>query len=73
MRRKQLHAKTATETLIVEQALLFARELEKTCNAAADGCVLDQAEGVIMKQGREFLRAALQAALQQQAGDAEKK
>ena len=73
MRKKQLHTKTGTEALIVEQALLFARELERTCNEAPDGHVLEQAEGVILKQGREFLRAALQVALQQQAPDAEKK
>ena len=73
MRRKQLPVKTATEALILEQALLFARELEKTCNAAPHGHVLHEAEEMIMKQGRDFLRAALQAALQQQAGDAEKK
>jgi hypothetical protein len=73
MGRKQLQAKTATEALIMEQALLFARELERTCNQASDGQVLDQAEGVILKQGREFLRASLQASLQHQAPDAEKK
>jgi hypothetical protein len=73
MGRKQLQAKTATEALILEQALMFARELERTCNQAPDGQVLNQAEGVILKQGREFLRAALQASLQQQAQDAEKK
>jgi hypothetical protein len=73
MGRKQLQANTATEALIMEQARLFARELERTCNQAPDGHVLDQAEGVILKQGREFLRAALQASLQQQARDVEKK
>jgi len=73
MRRKQLQAGSATEALIMEQARLFAQELERTCNQAPNGHVLDQAEGVILKQGREFLRAALQASLQQQARDVEKK
>ena len=73
MRRKQLQANTATEALIMEQARLLARELERTCNEAPDGAVLDQAESVILKHGREFLRAALQASLQQQAHDVEKK
>jgi hypothetical protein len=73
MRRKQLQAKTATEALLMEQARLLAQELERTCNQAPDGQVLDQAEGVILKQGREFLRVALQASLQQQAKDVEKK
>jgi hypothetical protein len=56
MRRKQLQANTATEALIMGQARLLAQELERTCNQAPDGHVLDQAEGVILKQGREFLR-----------------
>lgn len=72
MRRKQ-QANTATEALIMEQARLLAQELERTCNQAPDGQVLDQAEGVILKQGREFLRLALQTSLQQQAKDVEKK
>ncbi len=71
MKRKQLQAKTATEALIMEQALLFARELERTCNQAPDGQVLNQAEGVLLKQGREFLRAVLQVSLQQQAKPAD--
>jgi hypothetical protein len=73
MRRKQLQARNATEALIMEQAQLLARELERTCQRAPDGQVLDQAESVILKQGREFLRAALQASLQQQATNVEKK
>jgi len=73
MRRKQLTAATATEALIMEQARLLAQELEHTCNQAPDGQVLDRAESVILQQGREFLRMALQASLQQQAQDAEKK
>jgi hypothetical protein len=73
MRRKQLQAATATEALIMEQARLFARELEQTCNQAPDGQVLEQAESVILQHGREFLRAALQASLQHQARDVEKK
>jgi hypothetical protein len=73
MARKQLQANTATEALIMEQARLLAQELERTCHQAPDGLVLDRAEGVILSKGREFLRAALQASLQQQAGDVEKK
>jgi hypothetical protein len=73
MGRKQLQAKDATEALIMEQAKLFARELRRTCHAAPDGHVLDQAESLILKQGRDFLRLALQASLQEQAQEAEKK
>jgi hypothetical protein len=73
MRRKQLQANNAVEAIIVEQARLFARELQRTCNQAPDGQVLDQAEGVILKQGRDFLRIALQASLQEQAKAVKKK
>lgn len=73
MKRKQLPGKSAFERFMAEQAVLFARELERACNSAPDGQVLDQAEGVILKQGWEFLRRALQASLQQQAQAAEKK
>jgi hypothetical protein len=73
MRRKQLSGKSELERFVAEQAVLFARELQRTCDAAPDGQVLDQAEGVILKQGWDFLRKALQASLQQQAEAAEKK
>lgn len=73
MGRKQLHANNATEALLMEQALLLARELRRTCNEAPDGQVLDHAESLILTQGREFLRLALQASLQEQAQEAEKK
>ena len=71
MKRKQLPGKSPFERFMAEQAVLFARELERTCNTAPQ--VLDQAEGVILKQGRDFLRKALQASLQQQARAVEKK
>ena len=62
------HATIATETpfesLVVEQALAFAREMESTANGAADGKVLDQCE---------LLRTILAGAAQQQADAVEKK
>lgn len=73
MKRKQLPGESPFERFMAEQAVLFARELERTCNTAPHGQVLDQAEGVILKQGRDFLRKALQASLQQQARAVEKK
>lgn len=62
-----------TERLIVEQALAFARELQKTATASPDGRVLHNAESFCMLQGREFLRTALATVLQSQAEAAEKK
>ena len=59
--------------MIVEQALVFARELQTTATASPDGRVLHNAESVCFLQGREFLRTALETVLQAQADAVEKK
>jgi hypothetical protein len=64
---------TSFESLVVEQALAFAREMEATANGAADGKVLDQCELLALSKGRELLRAILMGAAQQQAEALEKK
>lgn len=64
---------TPFESLVVEQALAFAREMEATANGAADGKVLDQCELLVLSKGRELLRAILAGAAQQQADAVEKK
>jgi hypothetical protein len=64
---------TPFESLVVEQALAFAREMEATANGAADGKVLDQCELLALSKGRELLRAILTGAAQQQADVLEKK
>ena len=73
MKRKQLSVNNEVEALVAEQALLLVRELQRTCRQAPRGQVLDQAEGVVVTKGRELLRLALQASLQQQADEVEKK
>jgi len=73
MKRKQLSVNNQVEALVVEQALLLVRELQRTCRRAPRGQVLDQAEGVVVTKGRDLLRLALQASLQQQAEEVEKK
>ena len=73
MERKQLQVKNDVEALIVEQALLLARELKRTGQEAPSGQVLDRMEGVILDQGRELLRVALEASLQGEAATVEKK
>jgi hypothetical protein len=73
MKSKQLQVRNEVEALLAEQAVLLARELEQTCTEAADGQVLDQAEGVILAKGRDLLRLALQASLQRHAATAEKR
>jgi hypothetical protein len=65
----QVEVRTPLEALLVEQALLTARELQ----SAADGRVLAVAELVAVRAGRELTRKALEAALQAQASGAEKR
>jgi hypothetical protein len=61
------------ERLVAEQAVLNKRELDKACDAAPDGKVLAACEALAMQQGREFIRRNIEASLQRQAQDAEKK
>jgi hypothetical protein len=69
----QVEVRTPLEALLVEQALLMARELQAAADAAPDGRVLADAELVAVRAGRELTRKALEAALQAQAGGAEKR
>lgn len=66
-------AHTPLEALVVEQALLLARQLEQTANSAPDGQVLARVEALAVPAARELARQAVQAALQAQADAAEKK
>lgn len=69
---KTFQTDTALEALIVEQALLFARNLQSEGEAAPHGKVLARLESVVLQQGREFQRLALQAALQTRADDVDR-
>ena len=71
--RTTFHADTPLQALLVEQALLLARQLETTADAAPDGHVLARVEAVAVPAARELARQAVQAALQAQAQAAEKK
>lgn len=64
---------TPLETILVEQALLMARELQLAADQAPDGQVLEHAEATALTAGRELMRRGLEAALQAQADGAEKK
>ena len=61
------------ERLLAEQAVLNFRELNKACNDAADGTVLDVCEDMAMRQGRELTRKTIETSLQLQASDVEKR
>jgi hypothetical protein len=73
MATRTFHTTTPLEALLVEQALLLARQLQQTATAARDGQVLAQVEAVAMAAGRDFTRRAVAAALQAQAAPVEQK
>ena len=73
MSRRTFHTETPLEALLVEQALLLARQLERTATDAPDGAVLSAVESAAVPAARELARKGVEAALQQQAHGAEKK
>jgi hypothetical protein len=73
MAAKELRIEDPVEALIVEQALAMARELKRTCRLAPDGQVLAAAEQVALAQGRELTRRSLEAVLEAERADVEKK
>ena len=70
---RTIEVRTELGSILVEQALAMARELEVVTDAAPDGQALAVGEVAAVRLGRELTRVALQAALQRQAGPAEKK
>lgn len=73
MPRRTFQTQTELEALLVEQALLLARQLQKTAHDASDGQVLAAVEATAVPAARELARKAVEATLQQQARAAEKK
>lgn len=73
MQPGSVQPQTPFQRFMVEKALALAQELEAVSGAAPAGQVLDVAEGMVLVQGRQFLRDTLQAYLQAQAEQAEKK
>jgi len=70
---RTFEACTALEALVLEQALLLARQLQKTADQAPDGQVLARVEAAAVPAARELARQAVQLTLQTQAHAAEKK
>jgi hypothetical protein len=70
---RTFRADTPLEALLVEQALALARQLQRAADAAPDGHVLAAVEAAAVPGGRELTRRAVEAALQAQAGGAEKR
>ena len=73
MSRRAFETQTPLEALLVEQALLLARQLQQTADDAPDGQVLARVEALAVPAARELARRAVEAALQAQAEAAEKK
>jgi hypothetical protein len=73
MHPRTFQAETPLQALLVEQALLLARQLEDTAHQAPDGQVLARVEALAVPGARELARQAVQATLQAQAEAAEKK
>jgi hypothetical protein len=73
MYQRDIRVNNPTEALIVEQALAMYREMERTANAASDGQVLAKVEPLAVTRGREFTRKSLEAVLNHQAEEVEKK
>ena len=70
---RTVEVRTELESILVEQALAMARELEMVSDAAPDGQVLAVAELAALRAGRELTRRALEATLQRQSAPAEQK
>ena len=70
---RTFQADTPLQALIVEHALVLARQLEQTADGAPDGQVLARVEAAAVPAARELARRAVEAALQAQADAAEKK
>ena len=70
---RTVEVRTELESILVEQALAMARQLEMVSDAAPDGQVLAVAELAALRAGRELTRRALEATLQRQSAPAEKK
>jgi hypothetical protein len=71
MNPRTSRAETPLQALLVEQALLLARQLEQTAEAAPDGQVLSRVEALAVPAARELARRAVEGALQAQAEAAE--
>jgi hypothetical protein len=70
---REIRVNDPQEALIVEQALAMYREMRCTAKAAPDGQVLSQVEQLAVVRGREFTRKSLEAILNEEAQEVEKK
>lgn len=70
---REIRVENAMEALIVEQALAMVRDVKQVADDAPDGQVLSRAEQAAARQGRELTRKSLEAVLNDQGEELEKK
>lgn len=63
---------SATQRLIIEQALVLAKELEAAADAAPEGHSIDRCESFLLGRGRDFLRRTLESTIQSRVDALEK-
>jgi hypothetical protein len=68
-----LDSLTPIQRLIVEQAFVLAQELETAAETAPEGQLIDRCESLLLGNGRDFLRRALESTLQSRIELLEKK
>ena len=73
MNAASFDAMTPLQRTIVERALALAKELEATAGSAPQGQIIDHCESLLLGNGREFLRRALEDTLQAHVDALEKK
>ena len=73
MLSSNLDSLTPIQRLIVEQALVMAKELEAVADSAPEGQIIDRCESFMLGFGRDFLRRTLESTIQSRAESLEKK
>ena len=73
MNAATLDAMTPLQRLIVERALILAKDLEAAATSAPHGQIIDRCETLLLAQGREFLRQSLEETLRDRVETLEKK
>jgi hypothetical protein len=73
MRSPAFDSLTPLQQLIAEQAIVLAKELESTAEAAPNGQIIDHCERLLLGKGRDFLRQTLESTIQSRVEFLEKK
>ena len=68
-----LDAMTPLQRTLVERAIVLAKDLEAASGSAPDGQIIDRCETLLLTQGREFLRQALEETLRERVEALEQK